>query len=85
MKTLELRSDINPREVARRLVSICGGKMEAISTLVDGGRSLPTYANLLYNVSQEIYCVRETSQDVYRVISTRRGRKGGSPRDRRYL
>lgn len=83
--TPEVRPNFSPKEIARRLVSICGGKREAISTLVEGGRNLPAYNNLLYSVSQEVQCVRETSQDAYRVIGTRRGRKGGSLRDRKYL
>jgi len=84
MKTAELRP-LDPKEIARRLVSICGGKKEALNTLKESSASLPTFGNLLYNVSNEVSCVRETSQDAYRVISMRRGRKGGSPRDRRYL
>jgi len=85
MKTLEMR-DINPKEVARRLVSICGGsKQEAMSTLIEGARNLPAYGNLLYNVSREVMCVREASQEAYTCIYRGRTRKGGTPSVRRYL
>jgi len=85
MKTAELRP-LNPKEIARRLVSICGGKKEAMSTIVAGAGNLPAFAGILYTVSQEVSCVRETSNDAYSCIH--RGgktRKGGNPSVRRYL
>lgn len=87
MKTLtpELRSDIDPKEIARRLVSICGGKKEAMSTIVAGAGNLHAFASILYTVSQEVSCVRETSNDAYNCIHKGRTRKGGSPNVRRYL
>jgi len=84
MKTAELRP-LDPKEIARRLVSICGGKKEALNTLKDGSASLPMFGNLLYNVSNEVSCVRETSNDAYSCIHRGRTRKGGNPSMRRYL
>jgi len=84
MKSAELRP-LDPKVIARRLVSICGGKREAMSTIVAGVGSLPAFAGMLYTVSQEISCVREASQDAYRLVFRGRTRKGGTPSVRRYL
>jgi len=84
MKTAELRP-LDPKEIARRLVSICGGKKEAMSTIVAGAGNLPAFAGIIYTVSQEVSCVRETSQDAYSCIHRGRTRKGGNPNVRRYL
>ncbi len=85
MKTLEVRPEISAKEVATRLVSICGGRKEAMSTLVEGSRGLQGFGSLFYNVSLEIPSVKTYSRDAYRLLSRRRDRKGGTPAIRRYL
>lgn len=85
MKTLELRPEINPKEVARRLVSLSGGRKEAINTIVDGCHALPEgFGNLLFNIAQEVPRVRE-SQDAYLFVHYGKTRKGGAPGIKRYL
>jgi len=86
MKTPEVRLDA--KTVAKNLVSICGGKKEAISTLTEGGKRLSSdssFGNLLFNVSQEISSVRPESQDAFKYRHAGRTRKGGGPSIRRFL
>ena len=83
MKTLEMRLD--PKSIAKKLVSLSGGKKEAINTIVEGSRALPEgFGNLLFNIAQEVPRVRE-SQDAYRFIHYGKTRKGGAPSIKRYL
>ena len=85
MKTVEMRPEISAKEVARKLVSLCGGKKEAINAIVDGSHALPEgFGNLLFNIAQAVPKVRE-SQDAYRFVHYGKTRKGGTPGIKRYL
>ena len=82
-KTPELRLDA--KTIAKNLVAICGSKKEALTTLVEGARNLDGFSGLLYNVSCEIQCVRESSLDAFNYRYAGRTRKGGTPSLRRYI
>jgi hypothetical protein len=83
MKTLEVRLD--PKTIAKKLVSLSGGRKEAINTIVEGSHALPAgFGNLLFNIAQQVPKVCE-SQDAYRFVHYGKTRKGGSPGIKRYL
>jgi hypothetical protein len=81
-----------PKNVAQRLIDLCGGNpSEAMMTLVEGsaflfGRKPPKrIAAKLAAISQEIAATKKTSSDAYSFIHRGVTRKGGNPNVRRFL
>jgi hypothetical protein len=84
MHTATMITQQNPKEVARRLVEICGGRSAAMRTLVEGaaglfGKPKGLLAAKLADVSAEIAAMKEDNMDAYRLIHKGRTRKGGMP------
>ena len=91
MESVEMVLQGNPREMALRLVGLCGGTAEAMHTLVEGATRLfgtPTgiLADRLVAVSREIASMRTESNDAYLLLHRGgRTRKGGMPGIRRFV
>ena len=82
----------HPKNVAQRLVEICGGNSaDAMMTLVQGsavvfGRKPPKrLAAKLAAISQEIAATKKTNNDAYNFIHRGDTRKGGNSNVRRFL
>lgn len=80
----------NPKDMARRLVGICGGPAEAISTLMEGatqlfGKPRGAVAERLAAITEEIAALKTVRNDAYSLIHHGRTRKGGMPNVKRFL
>lgn len=90
MDTVQMVLEVSPKDVAQRLVGICGGTAEAMKTLVDGtaglfGRPTGVLADKLVAITEEIAAMKIRPADAYSFIHRGKTRKGGKPNVMRYL
>jgi len=90
MTTAQMVMQGSTREMALRLVGMCGSPSEAIGTLMDGasglfGRPTGRLATRLAAITEEIAAMKRDNTDAYKLIYYGKTRKGGSPNVKRFL